>query len=141
MSAEAGTEPRRSEFGRFLLVGGFSAAVNFASRIALSQVVSFEAAVLLAYLIGMTTAYVLSKRFVFGASGRTAHSEFMRFCIVNLFAAAQVWLISVALARYLFPAMGFTLYPEEVAHAIGVATPVLTSYFGHRHFSFAKSAS
>lgn len=141
MSIEANTGFRRSEFLRFVLVGGFSAAVNFGSRIALSQMTSFEVAVLLAYLIGMTTAYFLSRRFVFAASGRKAHDEFIRFGIVNLFAAAQVWVISVGLALYLFPAVGFTWFPEEVAHAIGVAAPVLTSYFGHRHFSFAQNAS
>jgi putative flippase GtrA len=138
--ASAATSGHRSEFLRFLVVGGFSAAVNFGSRILLSQYFSFGIAVLIAFCIGMTTGYVLSKRFVFAASGRKAHDEFMRFGIVNLIAVVQVWLISVGLADYLFPAIGFTWFPQAVAHALGVASPVVTSYLGHRHFSFAQSA-
>ena len=50
-----------------------------------------------------------------------------------------VWLVSVGLAHYLFPALGFTWHDETIAHAIGVAIPIFTSYLGHKHFSFARS--
>jgi putative flippase GtrA len=130
---------RHSEFLRFLIVGGVSAAINFGSRILLSQMFTFGIAVLIAFCIGMTTAYILSRRFVFANTGRKAHEEFMRFGLVNLVAAVQVWLISIGLADYLFPAIGFIWFPQAVAHAIGVAAPVVTSYFGHRHFSFAQT--
>ena len=65
-------------------------------------------------------------------------SELFRFAIVNVFALAQVWLVSVGLARLAFPAIGFAWHAEDIAHLIGVAIPAVTSYFGHRHFSFAK---
>jgi putative flippase GtrA len=142
MSGLSETAPsRHSEFLRFLVVGGVAAVVNFGSRILLSEVTSFGVAVAIAYPIGMTTAYLLSKRFVFAASGRKAHDEFVRFAIVNVVAAVQVWLISVGLADYLFPYAGFAWHPEEVAHAVGVVAPTLTSYLGHRHFSFRQSGS
>jgi len=127
------------EFMLFLMVGGFAAGVNVVSRYLFNEIMSFELAVLPAYLAGMATAYVLSKRFVFAASGRKAHDEFIRFTLVNIFAALQVWLISVGLARLLFPAIGWNWHSEDVAHMIGVAAPVITSYFGHRYFSFAKA--
>jgi len=85
----------------------------------------------------MTTAWVLSRIFVFEGSGRSRTSEYVRFGIVNLVAAAQVWIVSVGLAEYVFPWAGLAWHPETVAHVIGVIIPVFTSYLGHKHFSFA----
>ena len=127
-----------SEFSRFILTGGFAAGVNFLSRIALSQFMTFRFAVFIAYLIGMVTAFTLSKIFVFQNSGQSAANEFLKFTIVNVFAVIQVWLISVGLAEYGFPAVNFIFYPEEVAHLIGISVPVVTSYYGHKYFSFAE---
>lgn len=126
------------EFSRFVLTGGIAAGVNVVARWGLSHVMSYEVAVAVAYLFGMTTAYLLARIFVFELSGRSAGSELFRFAIVNVFALAQVWLVSVGLARLAFPAIGFVWHAETIAHLIGVAVPAVTSYFGHRHFSFAK---
>lgn len=129
----------RAQFARFLVVGGIAALVNILSRIALNYVMSYEVAIVVAYLCGMTTAYVLNKLFVFSPSGRAVHDEYLRFTIVNLLAVAQVWIVSVGLAFYVFPFLGFTWHAKTVAHIIGVVVPTITSYFGHRHFSFAAS--
>lgn len=129
------------EFIQFLMAGGFSALLNFISRIVFSEIVSFRVAVLLAYLIGMTTAFLLAKYFVFEKSGRSFMSEFKGFAIVNVFSVIQVWLISVGLVEYLFPAFDFTFHPEEIAHFIGLGALAITSYFGHKHFTFRKSPS
>ncbi|MCP3871006.1 MAG: GtrA family protein [Gammaproteobacteria bacterium] len=124
------------QFTRFALTGGVAALVNLGSRVVLSRFFSFEVAVVLAYLVGMLTAYTLARLFVFNASGRGIRSELIRFTLVNLVALVQVWVISVGLARLIFPALGFTWYPEPVAHFVGVLFPVITSYLGHRHYSF-----
>lgn len=130
----------RRRFVLFLGAGGIAAVVNILSRIALSTMMAYEVAIVVAYLVGMTTAYLLNKYFVFAASGRHAASEYLRFALVNLAAVAQVWIVSVALARFAFPATGFDWHAETVAHVIGVAVPVFTSYLGHKHFSFAAKA-
>jgi len=127
MSAE------RNRFVLFVLAGGTAAIVNILSRIALNWLMPYEVAIIVAYLCGMTTAYLLNRYFVFAASGRGVASEYTRF----LAAVAQVWIVSVGLARLAFPAIGFTWHAETVAHVIGVAIPVFTSYLGHKHFSFA----
>ena len=54
---------------------------------------------MLAYLVGMTIAYLLNRLFVFERSGRAVADEYVRFGIVNLVALAQVWIVSVGLAR------------------------------------------
>lgn len=125
------------EFGRFLVTGGVAAGVNVVSRWLFDLVMPFEVAVVVAYLAGMITAYTLSKLFVFSRSGRSVSDEFLRFAIVNVVALAQVWVVSVGLARYVFPAIDFTWHADDVAHVIGVVIPAATSYLGHRHFSFA----
>ena len=133
------TKTKHSEFILFLLVGGFSAGINFISRIGFSELVSYRYAVFLAYIIGMLTAFLLSKHYVFEKSGRHYKDELRDFTIVNIFAVIQVWLISVGLAEYFFPYISFNVYPEEVAHLIGLGIPVISSYFGHKYFSFKKN--
>ncbi|MEQ8816895.1 MAG: GtrA family protein [Thalassobaculum sp.] len=125
------------EFGRFLLTGGVAAGANVVSRWLLSHAMVYEIAVVLAYLVGMVTAYLLSRAFVFARSGRTVADEALRFALVNAVALVQVWAVSVGLARLVFPAVGFGWHAEDIAHLIGVAIPAVTSYFGHRHFSFS----
>ena len=132
------TKANHSEFFQFLMVGGLAAGINFISRIGFSELVSYRVAIVLAYLIGMLTAFILSKRYVFEKSGRHFKDELRDFTVVNIFAVIQVWLISVGLAEYFFPYIVFTFYPEEVAHLIGLAIPAITSYFGHKYFSFRK---
>lgn len=126
------------EFGRFLVTGGVAAGVNVGARWLLSHAMVYEVAVAVAYLVGMATAYALTRLFVFERSGRAMVDEAVRFAIVNMVALAQVWVVSVGLARLAFPAVGFAWHAEDIAHLIGVAIPAVTSYFGHRHFSFAK---
>lgn len=129
------------EFLSFLITGGVAAIVNLCSRYALGYFIRFEIAVILAYLIGMMTAYVLLRIFVFAPTGRPLAFELGRFTMVNLVSLAMVWSISVALARIVFPAVRFGWYPEEVAHVIGVLAPAIISYFGHRFYTFARRAS
>jgi putative flippase GtrA len=131
----------RRRFALFVLAGGTAALVNIASRIVFSFAIPYEVAIVVAYLCGMTTAYVLNKLFVFMPSGRAVANEYVRFAIVNLVALAQVWIVSVGLARLVFPSMGFTWYAETIAHVVGVAAPVYTSYLGHKHFSFAAKGA
>ena len=126
----------KSPFIRFLFTGGAAALVNIGSRVLLSYVMAFEVAVVIAYLIGMTVAYVMARLFVFEKSGQSVQSEYLRFAMVNVVALVQVWLVSIGLANWLFPAIGFTFYPELIAHTIGVLSPAFTSYYGHKLFTF-----
>jgi len=123
---------------RFVFAGGTAAIVNILSRIVINWLVPYEVAIVLAYLCGMTIAYLLNKHFVFLSDDHRIASEYMRFALVNLGAVIQVWCISVGLARWLFPAIGFVWHAETVAHVIGVASPVYTSYLGHKFFSFGR---
>lgn len=124
------------QFLVFLLTGGFAAAVNFGSRIVYNQWTDFSVAVVLAYLTGMVTAFVLAKLFVFKESTQSVKHSALWFCLVNGVAVVQTWLISMGLAYYLLPWLGVTHFVPEIAHAAGVIFPVFTSYIGHKRFSF-----
>lgn len=124
------------QFVMFLVTGGTAAAVNFGSRIFYNQWLPFSGAVILAYLTGMVTAFVLAKMFVFRESTQSTQRAVLFFTLVNVVAVLQTWLISMGLAYYLLPALGVTSYAKEIAHAAGVIVPVFTSYVGHKHFSF-----
>jgi putative flippase GtrA len=84
----------------------------------------------------MITAFILARVFVFKPGKGGAHGQFLRFAMVNGLAFAQVWVVSVGLARVIFPAIGFSWCAETVAHIIGVLSPVVTSYVLHKRFSF-----
>ncbi len=131
---------KANPFVRFLVTGSLAAGVNIGSRVLLSLVMPFEVAVVIAYLFGMVTAYILAREFVFEESGQTVGSEFIRFAAVNVVSLIQVWLISVGLVNWLFPMTQFTWNAEFIAHTIGVISPILTSYFGHKLFTFKQVA-
>ncbi|MFM0178361.1 GtrA family protein [Paraburkholderia aspalathi] len=120
----------------FLLTGGFAAAVNWGSRIVYNIWMPYSTAIVVAYITGMITAFVLAKLFVFTKSTQSTGRSVFFFTLVNLVAVVQTWAVSVGLAYYVFPKMGMTWHVRDVAHAVGVAVPVFTSYVGHKKWSF-----
>lgn len=124
-----------SQFAAFLVVGGTAAFVNIVSRYLLNVFFSYDIAIVIAYCIGITTAYTLNRAFVFTGS-RLSAGQYIRFVFVNIVMLGQVWAVSVGLAEYIFPWIGFTWYPHDFAHVIGVASPAVTSFFAHKYFSF-----
>lgn len=129
------------QFLAFLAAAGSSVPVNLLSRVLFSEWLPYGVAVLLAHGVGMVTAYALSRQFVFEQTGRSVASELGRFAMVNVVSAALTWAVSVSLVSYVFPAVRFTLQPELVGHVLGLAVASLTSFVGHRRFSFEKSVS
>lgn len=90
----------------------------------------------MAYVTGMVTAFVLAKLFVFKESDQSVQRSAIFFVLVNILAVFQTWIISMGLAFYVLPALGVHTFIDEIAHAIGVVVPVVTSYLGHKRWSF-----
>jgi putative flippase GtrA len=137
--AQRGAGANTAQFVRFLAVGGFAATLNFVSRIILSRWLPFAAAVVLAYLIGLVTAFLLNRRYVFTEATNRLHHQMFWFVAVNAIALAQTLLVSLIFLRYVLPALGIAWHAEEIAHAVGVVTPIATSFLGHKHFSFSAT--
>jgi putative flippase GtrA len=127
------------EFVAFLLSGGVAAAVNVGTRALLSSLLPYEVAIVLAYSVGMVVAYSLMRAFVFqSAKSGSHHGQFVRFAIVNVFGLAQTMLVSEIVARWAAPGLGFGKHAETIGHVLGVGTPAVTSFFGHKYFSFKE---
>jgi putative flippase GtrA len=128
---------------RFLLAGGLAALINFGSRFVYNLFVDFSTAVVLAFITGLTTGYLLNKKYVFTSSGNTVVQEIGWFVLINLLALAQTWGLSVYLVQVL-PGYVSTDTParrelvEAVAHGAGVLLPVFTSYLGHKYLTFRE---
>jgi putative flippase GtrA len=126
------------EILRFLVAGGVAAVVNWASRFGFSRFLPYEAAVVLAYMCGMVTGFFIMRRWVFDAAAQPLRRQAVTYVVVNLFGLAQTLVISSFLARWFLPAIGITQYVEPLAHAVGIAAPVFTSFIGHKRATFKK---
>ena len=132
------------QFIRFLFVGGIAAGANFGSRFLFSRWVDYEVAIVLAFLVGLLTGFILMRGLVFNAKGKALMPQIFNYVVVNLLALLQTFLISVGLVRWVFPQWDMIiqieaithLNAEAIAHLIGVLTPVITSYFGHKFLTF-----
>lgn len=122
----------------FILTGGFAAACNLLSRAALSLILPFPVAVVIAYAIGMAVAFTMFRRFVFDARNGGIRGQAVRFFWVNMIALAQVFAISLLLNEIVLPALGVTWHREALAHVIGVAFPIVSSWFLHKHYTFKR---
>ncbi|MFI8717301.1 GtrA family protein [Stenotrophomonas sp. NPDC077464] len=125
-----------TQFLRFLVASGFAAIVNVGSRIVLSHWLPYVPAIILAFCLGLITAFTLNKIFVFSASRHRLHHQFLWFLAINLAAVAQTVAVSLVIARWLLPALHIDFHNDTIAHAIGVMVPAVTSYIGHKRLSF-----
>jgi putative flippase GtrA len=129
---------KQGKIVRFVLIGGFATCVNLAARAVLDLATSYEVAIVLAFPIALTTAFTLNRTFVFDGSTGDWKLQYWRFFLVNLATLAQILLVSVAFARFILPAIGFRWHAELVAHAIGLLSPIPTSYWAHKRFTFTS---
>ena len=128
---------RQYEFLAFMAVGGSAALVNMGARVVIGWATSYALSILLAYIAGLLTAFLLNRIFVFRAAGTDWHGHLVRFALVNVVSFTQVFLVTLLFAWKVFPAIGMNFHSETIAHAIGVASPTFTSYWLHRHYTFS----
>lgn len=130
------SSPQLMQFMRFLVAGGIAAGANFGSRFVFSRWFDYPVAIVLAYLVGMAVAFWLMRQRVFVDGRGPMLPQIAKFAAVNLVAVAQTLVISLVLARWVFPAIGHVEHAQALAHLIGVMVPVVSSYFGHRLLTF-----
>ena len=139
MNTEISAAHDRAQFLRFVLAGGLAAAANFLARIALSRWLPYAAAITLAYLVGMTVAFLLNRRYVFPQAANHTHHQVFWFCVVNAAALLQTLVVSLLFDEVLLPCLGIRWHAQEIAHAVGIIVPVFTSFLGHKHLSFKRT--
>ncbi|HEX6833969.1 MAG TPA: GtrA family protein, partial [Rudaea sp.] len=90
----------------------------------------------LAFFVGLGSAFLLNRRFVFRGSTNRLGTQIFWFVAVNVVALAQTLLVSLLFADFILPWLGIHRFAHECAHAIGIVAPIATSFLGHKHFSF-----
>lgn len=130
---------RRAQFGGFILVGIISTVCNLSSRYLFELFADYEVALAGANVIGVSSAFLLNRWFVFGSGSAGFLGEFYRFTLVNSAGIIVSWLVAVLLYRAVFPGVGLMWHPDLLAHAIGIAVPVLPNYLAHKHWTFARA--
>lgn len=126
----------KKQFVFFLISGLIAASLNWGSRFLFSYFIGFEASVVLAYFVGMVSAFILMRIFVFNGSGKPLMPQAKIFVVVNIVALIQTFFVSLLMARWVFPSMGLVAHIEALAHLIGIIVPLGTSYLGHKFFTF-----
>lgn len=125
------------DVGRFLLAGGGAAAVNWLVRFPLSAVMPFEAAIMVAYGIGMCVGFAAYRAWVFPGSTLPVRVQVTRFLAVNAAGSVVVLACAKALAPVLL-GLGVPLGASRaLAHGLAIGAGAVVSFAGHRLVTFA----
>lgn len=128
----------------FLVVGAINTVVGFGIFVACSQTVGQSVdhrfgrvagslvTVGISHVLSVVFAFVMHRRFVFRVRGHMLR-DLLRFESVNVTA-----LVISAVALPVLVELGLQ---RIAAGAVIIAATTLLSYFGHRHFSFRRSAA
>ncbi len=149
-AAPAGSTPGwltrvlRDQRVAFLAVGAFNTAFGFACFVGFDRlfsglapqwaaVVHNTATLLAAHVVSVLVAFVLHRTLVFRVTGQL-WVDLARFELVNLTALGLNWVLLNLLTVW----VGL---PTVAAQAIVLAVIAATSFLGHKHVSFRRSAS
>lgn len=127
-------------FLKFLAASGTAALVNIGARWVFDIRLPYLPSIVLAYLVGMATAFLLNRALVFRDRPGEVRAQAAWFVVVNAFAVLQTVVISLVLARWLLPALGVP-HADTVAHVFGVAAPAITSYIAHNRLTFRSKGN
>ena len=130
------TREHTAQFAQFLAAGGLAVMANVVSRIGFSWGVPLPVAVVLAYLVGMAVAFVLMRNYVFPPDARALRRQITIITLVNFAAVLQTLIVTLVLADFVLPWAGVRDYIELIAHCAGGAVPIITSFIGHKRWSF-----
>ena len=125
----------RDERVRFVIVGVVNTVVAYALFVVFELAFGgrYFLSLGLSYLFATLLAFALHRRYTFGVSGRDRLvTDFLRF--------ESVYVVMLAINAALLPALVEGAgWPTLVAQAVCVVVTTVTSYLGHRFFSFRHS--
>lgn len=124
------------QFVKFLAVGGVGALAHWLARFAFEAFMGFGAAVVLAFMVGLTVAFVLNRFFVFPRSARPVRDEMIIFTIVNAASFPVVVGISFFLGTFVLPKFLSLEIAKALGHGVGVLSPVFVNFVAHKLITF-----
>jgi putative flippase GtrA len=125
------------EFARFVVSGVSATIGNMAAVWLTRRFLSFEIALLAGIGTAVAISFALSKFFAFRSrSWNRAVGEAGRFLIVYATGCAVYWMVAVSIRMFLL-AHGVAVEAAEPGGIlVGAGTMMLTSYSGHRFFTY-----
>lgn len=125
------------ELSRFVLSGIFATLGNLAAVWLVRFFATFETALVAGIVAGLTISFTFSKLFVFNSpSWRRSGGEAVRFVIVYTGSCVAYLAVAVVIHRCGLLHGIASGIAEGGAILVGAGTMVLTSYFGHRFFTY-----
>jgi putative flippase GtrA len=126
-----------SEQFRFLVIGGFNTvfglAVFYLLQALLGQIIGYLAVLILDYIIALVFSFALYKIVVFKSTGNIP-MEFLKFSTVYF----VPFIVNLAALPFLVEVVG---WQPSFAQTVIVFFSALTSYIGHRYFSFRNKTT
>jgi putative flippase GtrA len=127
------------EFLRFFLSGLTAATANIGTAWLIRPYTSFGTSLLIGLAAGFSVSFVLSKWFAFRSfSWRQAAVELRRFVLVYALGSSVYWIATLAIRRVLDSSEIPTRLGDIVSMVVGSAFMMLSSYLGHRFFTYRK---
>ena len=125
------------EFARFVLSGVTATVGNMLTVWLTRRFLSFDIALLAGIAMAIAISFALSKFFAFRSrSWNRTVGEAVRFLIVYATGCTMYWMVAVVV-RMLLLAHGVAVEAAEPGGIlVGAGTMMLTSYCGHRFFTY-----
>lgn len=126
------------EFARFFLTGVTATVGNMLMVSLAVHVMAYRFALIAGLATGFVISFVMGKLFAFRSrSAQHSGGELKRFLIVYAVGAALLWGVGMVVGLHLAP----LILPQRLAELCGVlagaSIMVVTSYFGHRFYTYA----
>jgi putative flippase GtrA len=126
------------EFTRFLLGGGVATVGNLCTVWLLRSDISYGAAVICGIGVGATISFLMAKYFAFRSRSLAGTGgELIRFLLVYGFGLALYWSTAVVTRTMLLDRTS-AFVADTSGVLAGAAMMVISGYFGHRFFTYAK---
>ena len=125
------------EFARFVVSGVTATIGNMVAVWLARRFLSFEIALLAGIVTAIAISFAVSKFFAFRSrSWNPVVGEAARFLIVYATGCAMYWMVAVFIRMFLL-AHGLAVEAAELGGIlVGAGTMMLTSYCGHRFFTY-----
>jgi putative flippase GtrA len=125
------------EFARFVLSGVTATIGNMVAVWLARRFLPFEIALLAGIATAIAISFALSKFFAFRSrSWNRAVGEAARFLIVYATGCAMYWMVAVFIRMFLLAHGVAVEAAEPEGILVGAGTMMLTSYCGHRFFTY-----
>jgi putative flippase GtrA len=125
-----------SQFSKFLLSGGLAACANLLSRFLFSQFMPYLPAIVLAFIVGLATGFLLMRAFVFSTGVAPPGQQASYFVLVNLVGLVITVVVSIAVSKLAALVLADAQVSEAIGHFAGVTAPVLLSFYAHKNLTF-----